>query len=200
MTYIDEHFPELLSDQVEKLLKYQKLICEWNDKINLVSRQDIGNFLKRHVAPCLCINRVLSFPVGAQVIDVGTGGGLPGLPLAITNPSAKFYLIDSIGKKIVAVKDMVEKLGLLNVNVEHVRAEQISKKFDYIIARAVTNLPNFLHHIRHLKKDNTRVFYLKGGDFSKELKNISKYRLYNVGEILDDESFSDKVVLEIFNE
>lgn len=198
MNYLSEHFPELSASQLERLEKYQALITRWNAKINLISRKDIGNFLYRHVAPCLCLNRVFSFPSGVRVIDVGTGGGLPGIPLAITNPDATFRLIDSIGKKIAAVKDIVNQLGLSNVSTENIRAEQMVEKFDYIVARAVTNLPNFLKNIKRLVGENTRIFYLKGGDFSEELRDIPRYNLHNIGEILDDDGLHDKVLLEIF--
>lgn len=198
MTYLHLHFPEIEPGQLARLLAYQSLIMQWNDKVNLVSRKGVRNFLQRHVAPSLSINRVFSFPANARVIDVGTGGGLPGIPLAITNPKVNFRLVDSIGKKVTAVKDIVDQLGLKNVDVQNIRVEQIDEKFDFIVARAVTNLPNFLREIQNLRKKDTRIFYLKGGDCTEELRGVSNHKIYNIGEILDDFELHDKVILEIF--
>ncbi len=198
MDYLINHFPELSTNQIENLLRYQKLIVRWNDKVNLVSRKDIANFIHRHVAPCLCINRVVTFSSNSTVIDIGTGGGLPGIPLAITNPHVEFCLVDSIGKKITAVRDMIKQLNLSNINTQNIRAEQINRHFDYIIARAVTNLPNFLKEVSGLIDKNTKICYLKGGNFIEELKNISHYYIHNIGDILNDHNLSDKVILEIF--
>lgn len=198
MTYLHLHFSELEPDQLARLLAYQSLIMQWNDKVNLVSRKDIGNFLQRHVAPSLSINRIFSFPANARVIDIGTGGGLPGVPLAITNPKVNFCLVDSIGKKVTAVRDIVNQLGLENVDVQNIRAEQIDEKFDFVVARAVTNLPNFLREVQKLRNRGTRIFYLKGGDCTEELRGVSDHKIYNIGEILDDFELRDKMILEIF--
>lgn len=198
MDIIERYFPNLPAEQISKLLLYFQLITEWNTKINLISRKDIGNFIYRHIIPCLCINRIITFEKGNFVIDVGTGGGLPGIPLAITNPDVRFQLVDSVGKKIFAVNDMLFQLELNNVSTQNVRVEQINEKFDYIVARAVTDLPDFLKNVKHLRKKTTHILYLKGGDFLNELKNISRYYIHNIREMLDDATLGDKVILEIF--
>ncbi len=198
MDYIIDRFPEISFNQIKCLVEYQRLITDWNQKINLISRKDIGNFVHRHIVPCLCINRVVRFCNSDSIIDVGTGGGLPGIPLAITNTSANFCLVDSVKKKICAVQDMVASLVLNNVHTKCIRVEEIEQKYKYIVARAVTNFPNFLTYIRNIKKNTTKIFYIKGGNFLEELKNIENYRIHNIGEMLDDEALKDKVIIEIF--
>ncbi len=158
MDYIIDRFPEISFNQIKCLAEYRRLITDWNQKINLISRKDIENFVHRHIVPCLCINRVVKFCNSDSIIDVGTGGGLPGIPLAITNTSANFCLVDSVKKKICAVQDMVASLGLKNVDVKGVRVEEIKQKYKYIVARAVTNFPNFLTYIKNIKKRLQKFF------------------------------------------
>ena len=190
-------FAELSDEEVTKLARYVSLLLEWNAKINLISRKDVGNVIVKHIIPCLSIIRVTIFREYEHVLDIGTGGGLPGIPLAIVNPHCNFVLLDSIKKKIVAVEDMVEKLGLKNVEVVNDRAENIHKKFDKIVARAVTNLGDFLLYASKLVKTPGRIFYLKGGDFADDLKNIKNYKLHNMASLTGLRDLDDKVILEI---
>ena len=190
-------FDELSDEEVAKLARYMSLLLEWNVKINLISRKDISNVIVKHILPCLSIIRVTTFKRCDHVLDIGTGGGLPGIPLAIVNPHSNFVLLDSIKKKTVAVEDMVKRLGLKNVDVINDRAENIHKKFDKIVARAVINLGDFLSYASKLVKTPGRIFYLKGGDFADDLKNIKNYKLHNMASLTGLRDLDDKVVLEI---
>ena len=183
---------------LSQIFSYEKLLLEWNEKINLISRKDTENFIYRHVLPCLCINRVCGFKKNSSIADVGTGGGLPGIPLAITNPTIKFTLIDSIGKKIAAVSDIISALNLANVVTKNARAEDVGEKFDYIVARAVANFPTFLKNIETMRNKETKIFYIKGIDCEEELHCVGSYNIHNVGTLLDDVNFKDKVIVEIF--
>ncbi|MDR0680167.1 MAG: 16S rRNA (guanine(527)-N(7))-methyltransferase RsmG [Puniceicoccales bacterium] len=190
----------IAADQMEKLCHYHLLISEWNTKINLISRGDMDNFWTKHIVPSLCINKVVQFVPGSSVIDVGTGGGLPGIPLAITNGAVKFTLVDSIGKKTFAVDDMVKKLALKNVTVKNLRVEGLGEKFDYVIARAVSNLSTFLKNIGSVCKKETRIFYIRGNDFGDEMKKLGNIRIHNMEKLLNDANFTPKVIIEIYNE
>ena len=190
-------FDELSDEEVAKLARYMSLLLEWNVKINLISRKDISNVIVKHILPCLSIIRVTTFKRCDHVLDIGTGGGLPGIPLAIVNPHSNFVLLDSIKKKTVAVEDMVKRLGLKNVDVINDRAENIHKKFDKIVGRAVINLGDFLSYASKLVKTPGRIFYLKGGDFADDLKNIKNYKLHNMASLTGLRDLDDKVVLEI---
>ena len=179
------------------------LIREWNGKVNLISRKDIEHLEERHLAHCLAITNYLELKPGAQILDVGTGGGLPGIPMAICYPHAQFMLIDSIGKKIAVVQDLIDQLGLKNVKALQARAETIKQPFDFITGRAVKNLPEFLGWI----KDNLRrgkrhsipngVLYWKGGELAEELEALGIYpsqTLY-LEKMLGDPYFEQKYVL-----
>jgi 16S rRNA (guanine527-N7)-methyltransferase len=198
MDTISRYLSTIPPSKIEKLRLYHSLISEWNVKINLISRKDMGNFFHRHIVPCLCINKIVKFAPGSSVIDVGTGGGLPGIPLAIVNGDTNFTLVDSIGKKIIAVDDMVKKLALDNVKTKNIRVEMLSDKFDCVVARAVSNLPKFLKDVRNICKKDTRIFYIKGGDFTGELQNVARYRVHAIGTLLGDGTFGDKSIIEIF--
>ncbi|CAM9279419.1 unnamed protein product [Scytosiphon promiscuus] len=151
-------FDELSDEQWAKVEQLGDLLTEWNGKINLISRKDIANVMRRHVVPCLAMAKALNFEDGLYVLDVGTGGGLPGLPLAICYPNVKFTLIDGTGKKIAAVADMAERLGLSNVRTFHIRAEEVHEVFDFVMGRAVTNLPKFVGFIdKNLKSNDPRT-------------------------------------------
>ncbi|MDR2432157.1 MAG: 16S rRNA (guanine(527)-N(7))-methyltransferase RsmG [Puniceicoccales bacterium] len=191
-------FPQLEGSQLHQLVKYSELLGEWNEKINLISRKDIQNVISRHIIPSLSISAVGNFTRGEYVLDIGTGGGLPGLPLAIACRETSFTLMDSVEKKIMAVNDMVKRLNLGNVKTANIRAEDFFGKFDKIVGRAVTNLANFLKYSKKLLKPKGKIFYLKGGDYTDHLKLPNAWNSYNVAEITGICELVDKVILEIF--
>ena len=159
MEKIQSYFPNLTSDQIKQFEQLPALYEYWNAQINVVSRKDIDALLDRHVLHSLGIAKVMSFESGSNVLDVGTGGGFPGIPLAILFPEVNFYLVDSIGKKIKVVQAVVNALGLHNVRAKHQRAEKVKEKFDFVVSRAVTRMPDFLKLIRKsFKQEFTNKF------------------------------------------
>ncbi len=178
MQFIPKYFSELSSDQQQQLADLHSLLLEWNEKLNLVSRPDAENLEERHLLSSLAIAKFIQFPKGSRIMDVGTGGGLPGLPLAILYPECEFLLVDSIAKKIAAVNDMAERLGLKNVKAIQARAETIPQKFDFVTGRAVKALPLFMSWVIPSLKTGSEngvekgVIYLKGGDLSDEFKAL----------------------------
>ncbi|MDR2776691.1 MAG: 16S rRNA (guanine(527)-N(7))-methyltransferase RsmG [Puniceicoccales bacterium] len=191
-------FPQLEKGQLDQLVKYSELLNEWNAKINLISRKDIQNVVVNHIVPSLAISTVGNFTKGEEILDIGTGGGLPGIPLAIVCRETSFTLMDSVGKKIMAVNDMVKKLNLQNVKTVNIRAEDFFDKFDKIVGRAVTNLTDFLKYSKKLLKPKGKIFYLKGGDYINDLRLLQVWNSYNVAEITGIRELEDKVILEIF--
>lgn len=179
MDLIRKYF-NLTSEQEEKFEALLPLYLEWNEKINVISRKDMDNFYTHHVLHSLAIAKYIQFVKGTSILDVGTGGGFPGVPLAIMFPDASFHLIDSIGKKIKVVQAISESLQLQNLSAEQIRAEQIKQQFDFIVSRAVTSLPEFLqwtakkYHGRSKNSKPNGILYLKGGDLSQELQQIPK--------------------------
>ena len=177
---IFQYFPELSNQQKQQFLALKKSYEEWNAKINVISRKDFEYFYERHVLHSLAIAKFIQFVPGTKILDVGTGGGFPGVPLAILFPECKFVLVDSIGKKIKVVNEVVHSIGLNNVQPLCSRVETITEKFDFIISRAVTSLPEFYGWIKNSvsKTQNNfiqnGVLYLKGGDLSNELKDFEK--------------------------
>lgn len=188
---ISKHFSELSEEQLNLLVALCKEVKEVNEVINLISRKDIEQLEERHMLPSMGIGRVCKFAPGSRVMDVGTGGGFPGLPLAIMNPKVEFLLVDSIGKKIKAVEGIAEKLGLKNVTCMQVRVEDLEDRFDFVIGRAVTALPRFLEwvgkNVRKGKKSSLEngILYLKGGDFSEELKELRRQpdEVFDIGDL-----------------
>jgi 16S rRNA (guanine527-N7)-methyltransferase len=176
MEIILKYFPDLTSDQINKFRKLRELYSYWNSQINVVSRKDIDELYERHVLHSLAISEVIKFSPGTDILDIGTGGGFPGIPLAILFPESNFHLVDSIGKKIKVVNEISQSLGLKNIQAEHVRAEQVKKRFDFIVSRAVTNLSSFKNWVKgKIKKEQINslengVLYLKGGDLTQEIK------------------------------
>ncbi len=199
-TKIEDIYPELTSYQFDKLYNYVQYLREWNTKINLISRKNIDHVIEQHIIPCLSVTRMLALSQNSDVLDIGTGGGLPGIPLAICYPHAKFQLIDSIGKKIMAVNDMIKRLELMNVIADNVRAETIHQKFDVIVARAVTNLSNFLSYASPLLKPNGRIVYIRGMDCHEELQHLQHYNLYSLEKLTGSKHYNDKIILEIFQQ
>jgi len=196
------YFNNLTETQQKQFSQLGVLYKEWNEKINVVSRKDIENIYTNHVLHSLGIAKVMAFNKGAQVMDVGTGGGFPGIPLAILFPESEFYLVDSIGKKITVVKEVAGALGLKNVRAEQIRAEQVNQKFDFVVSRAVTRMKEFYGWVRNsvkpksLHKLDNGILYLKGGDLDEELNELKKpYSLYDLPDYFKEEFFETKKVV-----
>jgi 16S rRNA (guanine527-N7)-methyltransferase len=203
MQEILSYFPDLTDIQKEQFAKLESLYTEWNAKINVVSRKDIDELYTRHVLHSLGIAKVQPFEPGSHVLDVGTGGGFPGIPLAILFPETQFYLIDVIAKKIKVVNEVANGLGLKNVKAEQMRAENVKGEFDFIVSRAVTNMPDFVKWVRgKIKKEQKHdlpngILYLKGGDLTEELQVFQKVTLYNLSDYFKDEFFETKKVVHL---
>jgi len=203
MNNILKHFPDLTDTQMCQFSKLGELYKEWNAQINVISRKDIDELYLRHVLHSLGIAKVQSFEPKANILDIGTGGGFPGIPLAILFPETNFYLVDSIGKKIKVVNEVATALGLKNVKAEHLRAEKVKGEFDFIVSRAVTNMDDFVKWTRKkiAKKKNHElkngILYLKGGDLTEELANFPNATLYNLTDYFDDDFFETKKVVHI---
>lgn len=197
------YFPGLTEEQQRQFTQLGSLYEEWNSKINVISRKDIESLYEKHVLHSLGVAKVMRFVPGTSVMDVGTGGGFPGIPLAIMFPESNFYLVDSIGKKIKVVNEVSNALGLKNLRAEHMRAEQVKQKFDFVVSRAVTEFPAFWQWVRDkFNKKNSNalpngVLYLKGGDLTDELKPMDKNRLviYDLKEYFREEFFETKKVV-----
>ena len=172
---INKYFPNLSEEQKSQFQQLETLYKDWNEKINVISRKDIDEFYERHVLHSLGIAKIMEFADGTKVLDIGTGGGFPGIPLAILFPNVEFTLVDSIGKKITVVKGVSESLGLKNVKAYHERAEKIKDKFHFVVSRAVTQMPVFLRWLKgkfekeQFNPKHNGVLYLKGGDLGEEL-------------------------------
>ena len=195
---LSRYFPDLSKEKSDKFRLMESLYLEWNDKINVISRKDTRYLFEHHILHSLSIARFFKFASGTHIIDVGTGGGFPGLPLALIFDQCHFTLIDSIGKKIHVVKEIADKLEIKNVNAAQIRSEQLKGNFDYIVSRAVTNLPSFVNQTKHLIKNGKGIVYLKGGDFDEELKNIKfKYLVYPISDIFHEPFFETKKIIWI---
>lgn len=180
MELIQQYFPELSNEQLALFAKMEKLYPELNEKVNVVSRKDIDELNIRHILHSLAITKYIKFVPGTSIIDVGTGGGFPGIPLAIYYSECQFLLIDSIGKKIKVVQTIIDELGLKNVNAQQIRSEEVKDKYDFVVSRAVTAFPKFVSLTRHLVSDkdinsvSNGILYLKGGDFDEETRPFKK--------------------------
>jgi 16S rRNA (guanine527-N7)-methyltransferase len=203
MEEILKHFPELTDNQIQQFRKLELLYQDWNAKINVISRKDIDELYVKHVLHSLAIAKIQSFKPGTYILDVGTGGGFPGIPMAILFPETRFYLIDVILKKINVVKAVAEALELKNVKAEQIRAEQVKGDFDFIVSRAVTNMPDFVSWVKDkIKKQNKHelsngILYLKGGDLTEELASFPKAKEYNISEFFENEFFETKKVVHL---
>jgi len=203
MEEILKHFPNLTDVQKEQFQKLDALYHDWNEKINVISRKDIDALYTKHVLHSLGIAKIQSFEPGTYVLDVGTGGGFPGIPLAILFPETRFYLIDVIAKKIKVVQAVADALGLKNVKAEQIRAENVKGDFDFIVSRAVTNMPDFVSWVKtKIKKQHKHelkngILYLKGGDLTEELKDFPKATLYDLADFFEDEFFETKKVVHL---
>jgi 16S rRNA (guanine527-N7)-methyltransferase len=204
MSIITQYFPDLTEKQKDQFAKLHELYVEWNNKINVISRKDIDNLYVNHVLHSLGIAKVQKFKPGSSVLDVGTGGGFPGIPLAILFPETQFHLVDSIGKKITVVNAVAEGAGLKNVKGEQIRAEQIKGKYDFIVSRAVTRIKEFYGWVHNKAKEKSvheldnGILYLKGGDLEEELGELKKpYSLYNLSDYFKEEFFETKKVVYV---
>lgn len=197
---ITEYFPDLTDEQKRQFAQLETLYADWNEKINVISRKDMDALYEKHVLHSLGIAKVITFSPGTKVLDIGTGGGFPGIPLAILFPEVHFTLVDSIGKKITVVKAVAEALGLKNVTAIHGRAEQVKEKFHFVVSRAVTQMPVFLRWLKgKFEKDqfnpkHNGVLYLKGGDLAEELAGL-KVEIFNLKNYFSNEFFDTKKVV-----
>lgn len=202
MDLILKYFPDLSERQKEQFAALPELYGDWNSKINVISRKDMDNFVEHHVLHSLAIAKIIQFKTMAEVMDLGTGGGFPGIPLAIMFPDANFYLVDSIGKKIKVVQNVAESLQLKNVKAEQIRAEQVTRDFDFVVSRAVTDLSQFVGWVRgkisdiHYHKLRNGIIYLKGGDLTEEIAPFKKkVRLFDISDFFEEEYFETKKVI-----
>ena len=195
-------FNHISKKQINQFNQLMPLYLEWNSQINVISRKDIDQLYTRHVLHSLAIAKVVEFKDGSSILDVGTGGGFPGVPLAILFPNVEFVLIDSIAKKIKVVNEIVKALGLTNVKAIHGRAEKVNQKFDFIVSRAVTKMPNFIKWIEekvHTSNNHSfsnGILYLKGGDLSHELSTIN-CKEFLISDFFDDPFFETKKVVYV---
>lgn len=201
---IKQYFPEITEKQLEQFELLFPLYQEWNEKINVVSRKDIENLMIHHVLHSLAIAKIIPFRPGTEILDVGTGGGFPGIPLAILFPEVKFTLVDSIGKKIKVVQGVLESLGLTNVTALNVRAEDVDQDFEFIISRAVTRITPFYYWIKNKVSPNNfhtlrnGLICLKGGDLTEELVELGKkHKVFELSSLFKEEFFESKKVVYV---
>ena len=203
MDLILKYFPNLTEDQIDKFEKLQALYQDWNLKINVVSRKDIDELYLRHVLHSLAIAKVIKFKDGTKILDVGTGGGFPGIPLAVLFPECDFHLVDSIAKKLKVVDEVAEGLGLTNIKTTHSRVEAIDGTYDFIVSRAVAAMPTFVHWVKGkiAKKQNhdlkNGILYLKGGDLTEELQNYRTTTIYNLNNYYTEDFFDTKKLVHL---
>ena len=203
MELILKYFPNLTEDQIQKFEQLESLYQDWNLKINVVSRKDIDELYMRHVLHSLGIAKVISFKDGSKLLDVGTGGGFPGIPLAILFPECSFHLVDSIAKKLKVVEEVITGLGLTNVKTTHSRVEDIDGKYDFIISRAVAAMPTFVHWVKgKIAKEQNHdlkngILYLKGGDLSEELQGYKTTTIYNLSDYFEEDFYETKKVVHL---
>ena len=202
MQIIHKYFPDLTEKQIQQFSNLQELYEHWNAQINVISRKNIDTLYTNHILHSLAIAKVIQFEKGTKILDIGTGGGFPGIPLAILFPDVEFLLVDSIGKKIKVVNEVSSAIGLTNVRTLHERAENINETFDFIVSRAVTNMTDFKKWVKGKfnKKHNNSlkngILYLKGGDLSEELRGLSHTR-YEIADSFEEEFFETKKVIYI---
>ena len=195
-----QYFPNITSEQKKQFAELEVLYKDWNEKINVISRKDTDSLYEKHILHSLGIAKVMAFADGTKVLDIGTGGGFPGIPLAILFPNVQFTLVDSIGKKINVVKGVAESLGLKNVTAHHMRAEQLKEKFHFVVSRAVTQMPVFLTWLRgkfekeQFNPKHNGVLYLKGGELAEELAGL-KCEIFSLKNYFDGDFFDTKKVV-----
>lgn len=200
---IKKYFPELTEIQEQQFTQLEAVYKDWNAKINVISRKDIDELYQRHVLHSLGIAKVQQFKPGSHILDVGTGGGFPGIPLAILFPESNFYLIDAIAKKIKVVQAVSESLLLNNIKAEQIRAQKVSGTFDFIVSRAVTNMPDFVNWVKRkvAKQQNHElkngILYLKGGDLEEELQAFPKAITFDLQDYFEETFFETKKVVHL---
>lgn len=200
VSLILKYFPEITDEQKQQFEKLEQLYTEWNEKINVISRKDMDGLYEKHILHSLGIAKVMPFADGTKVLDIGTGGGFPGIPLAILFPEVSFTLIDSIGKKIKVVEAVSEGLGLKNVTAVHGRAEKLKEKFHFVVSRAVTQMPEFLRWLKgkfekeQFNEKHNGVLYLKGGDLAEELAGL-RCEIFQLKNYFEEEFFGTKKVV-----
>jgi 16S rRNA (guanine527-N7)-methyltransferase len=199
---IPHYFPGLSDTQLEQFARLGELYDDWNSKINVISRKDMEQFYVHHVLHSLGIAKVMEFQPETKVLDIGTGGGFPGIPLAILFPDTHFHLVDSIGKKISVVKDVVKQLKLTNVEAQKARAEELVRKYDFIISRAVTRMANFYPWVKNkirtedFNEFQNGILYLKGGEVDEEMEELDKsYVVYHLDDYFQEVYFETKKVI-----
>ncbi len=204
MEILSKYFTDLTDQQINQFALLSPLYDEWNSKINVISRKDIEQLYERHVLHSLAIAKIIRFKPGTTVLDVGTGGGFPGIPLAILFPETKFMLIDSIGKKIKVVAEVASALNLPNVKAEHIRVEDVKQKFDFVVSRAVTAFPKFVAMVRtKISGQNNNdlangILYLKGGDFQEEIEPFrEQISVYELKDFFQEEFFETKRLIHM---
>lgn len=197
---IEKYFPNLTEVQKKQFTKLDELYKEWNEKINVISRKDTDALYEKHILHSLGIAKIMGFSPSTKVLDIGTGGGFPGIPLAILFPEVQFTLIDSIGKKITVVREVSQSIGLKNVTAIHGRAENLKDKFHFVVSRAVTQMPVFLRWLKgkfekeQFNPKHNGVLYLKGGDLAEELSGI-KAEIFELRNIFESDFFETKKVV-----
>lgn len=203
---IEKYFNGLTDVQIDQFSKLKDLYDDWNQKINVISRKDMDNFYLHHVLHSLSIAKVINFKAYTEVMDAGTGGGFPGIPLAILFPKVKFHLVDSIGKKIKVVNEVKGSLGIKNITAEQKRMEQVEQTFDFVISRAVTSLPDFMRwtsykfHKKSFNEIPNGILYIKGGDVKSELSQLKRFKkkVYNISDFFTEDFFETKKVVHIY--
>ncbi|MCJ8497799.1 16S rRNA (guanine(527)-N(7))-methyltransferase RsmG [Chryseobacterium salipaludis] len=200
VTLIEKYFPNLTDHQREQFAALETLYDDWNEKINVISRKDMDSLYEKHILHSLGIAKVMEFAPGTKVLDIGTGGGFPGIPLAILFPEVSFTLADSIGKKITVVREVAEAVGLQNVTPVHTRAEQIKDRFHFVVSRAVTQMPVFLRWLHgkfekeQFNPKHNGILYLKGGDLAEELAGL-RAEIFQLTDYFDEPFFETKKVV-----
>ncbi len=204
-----KYFPELTDRQREQFARLYELYAFWNARINVISRKDMDNFYERHVLHSLAIGKLISFKPFTGIMDAGTGGGFPGIPLAILFPEVRFYLVDSIGKKIKVVIEVAKELGLNNVEAQQIRMEQVDKSFDFVVSRAVTDLEKFTRwtlykiHSKSFNDLKNGILYLKGIDIDDELRRVKrlkqvKVKSYPLSNFFEEPFFATKQIVHVY--
>jgi 16S rRNA (guanine527-N7)-methyltransferase len=202
MEIIQKYFPALSENQYKQFELLQDLYIHWNSKINVISRKDINNLYEKHILHSLAIAKIIDFAPNTQILDVGTGGGFPGIPLAILFPNCHFHLVDSIAKKIHVVNEIANSIELKNCHAQQIRAEKLKLKYDFVVSRAVTSLPVFYHWVRDKINENSKnelpngIIYLKGGNLTNEIEKFkSVVKVYNISQYFEEPFFETKKIV-----